>query len=236
MPNALADRAMAPRFSGSLSPSSTAIRDGAGDGLGDGRQRPALGDGDGAAVQVEADRRRQDVTRGDVDRGVDAVELAAEAGERLRRDEHRADPVTRRQQPADRRHALGDEQLVALDAPPGRRVGQLDVVGEPRIACLDGHQHATQSRRLDRAARDRATIEHMSDLCTCRVRCSGSTSPAVDGTFGGLRRTHLDDHSWIDHAPGWLHGEQAVFDQLWHELTGSSARSRCGSAVSPSRG
>ena len=28
----------------------------------------------------------------------------------------------------------------------------------------------------------------------------------------------LDATSWIDVAPGWLHGHEAVFDQLWHEL------------------
>ena len=47
----------------------------------------------------------------------------------------------------------------------------------------------------------------------------GFDEPAVDDTFAGLQRTHLDDHSWLDHAAGWLHGEQAVFDRLWHELS-----------------
>ncbi len=61
----------------------------------------------------------------------------------------------------------------------------------------------------------------------------GFDEPAVDVTFGELRRTHLDDHSWIDHAPGWLHGEQAVFDQLWHELTWSSAHGHDVGAPSP---
>jgi alkylated DNA repair dioxygenase AlkB len=46
----------------------------------------------------------------------------------------------------------------------------------------------------------------------------GFDEPSADDTFSGVRRTHLDDHTWLDHAPGWLHGEQAVFDHLWHEL------------------
>lgn len=42
--------------------------------------------------------------------------------------------------------------------------------------------------------------------------------PAVDPSFGGLRRVELDGTSWLDLAPGWLRGEQAVFDHLVAEL------------------
>lgn len=48
--------------------------------------------------------------------------------------------------------------------------------------------------------------------------------PAVDTSFAGVRRIGLDERSWIDHLPGWLHGEQAVFDALiarlpWRQRT-----------------
>ncbi len=48
--------------------------------------------------------------------------------------------------------------------------------------------------------------------------------PAIDATFGGLRRIELDGSSWLDHLPAWLAGEQVVFDELverldWHQRT-----------------
>lgn len=38
--------------------------------------------------------------------------------------------------------------------------------------------------------------------------------PAVDTSFQLVQRTMLDDDSWIDHAPGWLHGADLVFAEL----------------------
>jgi hypothetical protein len=38
--------------------------------------------------------------------------------------------------------------------------------------------------------------------------------PAVDGEFDGLRRIALDERSWVDHAPGWLHGSDELFTEL----------------------
>ncbi len=38
--------------------------------------------------------------------------------------------------------------------------------------------------------------------------------PAIDASFQHLTRTMLDDESWIDHAPGWLHGADLVFAEL----------------------
>jgi alkylated DNA repair dioxygenase AlkB len=35
-----------------------------------------------------------------------------------------------------------------------------------------------------------------------------------DLVFSTLRRVHLDDVSWVDHAPGWLHGSDEVFSSL----------------------
>ena len=46
----------------------------------------------------------------------------------------------------------------------------------------------------------------------------GSEPVGVDPAFTDLRRTQLDATSWVDVAPGWLHGHEAVFHQLWHEL------------------
>lgn len=52
----------------------------------------------------------------------------------------------------------------------------------------------------------------------------GAADPAVDDSFAGLRRIPLDEGSWLDHLPGWLAGEQAVFDHLvaalpWRQRT-----------------
>jgi alkylated DNA repair dioxygenase AlkB len=48
--------------------------------------------------------------------------------------------------------------------------------------------------------------------------------PAGDASFTGLRRIALDATSWLDHVPGWLAGEQVVFDRLveglvWRQRT-----------------
>ena len=59
-----------------------------------------------------------------------------------------------------------------------------------------------------------ATIEH--------VLVQGSlfavAAPSVDPAFTGLGRILLDDRTWIDHLPGWLQGDQIVFDELQHAL------------------
>ena len=142
MPSARAERAMAPRFSGSLSPSSTAMR-----------RAPAIAsaiDGSGrrsAAATAPRCRSKPTVAastdpRRHEHRGVEGVEASGEAGEDLRRDEHGTDPVPRLEQPLDRRDALGDEHLVALAPASGRGIGQLEVVGEAGIGgVVDGHGH-----------------------------------------------------------------------------------------------
>ena len=38
--------------------------------------------------------------------------------------------------------------------------------------------------------------------------------PSCDHTFTGLRRTWLDEHSWVDHVPFWLRGADLVFGEL----------------------
>ncbi len=38
--------------------------------------------------------------------------------------------------------------------------------------------------------------------------------PAVETDFAAVTRTWLDDNSWVDHAPQWLHGADMVFAEL----------------------
>ncbi len=71
-----------------------------------------------------------------------------------------------------------------------------------------------------------ANIEHVFTL-TPPVRqptLFGREEPAVDGDLGGLTRIPLDDHSWVDHRPGWLRGEEVVFDELCESLTWGQRR------------
>jgi alkylated DNA repair dioxygenase AlkB len=37
---------------------------------------------------------------------------------------------------------------------------------------------------------------------------------AADASYGDLRRIQLDDRSWVDYAPGWLRGSDALFADL----------------------
>jgi alkylated DNA repair dioxygenase AlkB len=37
---------------------------------------------------------------------------------------------------------------------------------------------------------------------------------SFDSTFAGLRRIDLDARSWIDYAPGWVRGSDALFEQV----------------------
>jgi alkylated DNA repair dioxygenase AlkB len=46
----------------------------------------------------------------------------------------------------------------------------------------------------------------------------GLGEPAIDPSFAGLHHIRLDDRTWLDHLPGWLSGDEQVFDQLYHEL------------------
>jgi alkylated DNA repair dioxygenase AlkB len=38
--------------------------------------------------------------------------------------------------------------------------------------------------------------------------------PSIDDTFADVTRTWLDDDSWIDYAPNWLHGADRIFGEL----------------------
>jgi alkylated DNA repair dioxygenase AlkB len=72
----------------------------------------------------------------------------------------------------------------------------------------------------------RANIERVFTL-TPPVRqptLFGREEPAVDGDLRDLERIPLDDHCWVDHRPGWLRGEETVFDELCHSLTWGQRR------------
>ncbi len=43
-------------------------------------------------------------------------------------------------------------------------------------------------------------------------------APAIDPAFRSLHRTHLAYGAWIDHAPGWVAGHDALFDELERAL------------------
>jgi len=50
----------------------------------------------------------------------------------------------------------------------------------------------------------------------------GGGAAALDASFASLRRLHLDASAWVDHAPGWLAGHEALMDDLrrtttWHQ-------------------
>jgi alkylated DNA repair dioxygenase AlkB len=36
----------------------------------------------------------------------------------------------------------------------------------------------------------------------------------IDETFSDVRRVHLDEESWIDHQPGWVHGSDSLFGEV----------------------
>lgn len=54
-----------------------------------------------------------------------------------------------------------------------------------------------------------------------QVSLFGGGEPSIDVTFAGIERTELAHGAWIERLPGWLAGEQTVFDTLvetttWH--------------------
>ena len=42
----------------------------------------------------------------------------------------------------------------------------------------------------------------------------GGRGVSFDTSFAELRRIHLDERSWVDHAPGWVRGSDALFEQI----------------------
>ena len=49
---------------------------------------------------------------------------------------------------------------------------------------------------------------------------------AFDATFRELRRKQLTDGAWVEHAPGWVTGHDALFEQLERRLAWRSERRR----------
>jgi alkylated DNA repair dioxygenase AlkB len=41
-----------------------------------------------------------------------------------------------------------------------------------------------------------------------------ATVPEIDRSFSSLTRIRLDARSWVDHAPGWVHGSDELFAEL----------------------
>lgn len=41
-----------------------------------------------------------------------------------------------------------------------------------------------------------------------------SERPGFDDSFASLRRVELADAAWVDYAPGWVSGHDALFDEL----------------------
>ncbi len=41
-----------------------------------------------------------------------------------------------------------------------------------------------------------------------------SAEPSVDETFSRIRRTELADGAWVEHATGWVSGDDALFDAI----------------------
>jgi hypothetical protein len=42
----------------------------------------------------------------------------------------------------------------------------------------------------------------------------GGETPSIDPAFTSLTRRALDERAWVDHAPGWLTGADALFETL----------------------
>ena len=52
----------------------------------------------------------------------------------------------------------------------------------------------------------------------------GTGEPTFDPTFAGAERTDLAHGAWIERIPGWLQGEQTVFDALVDTTTWQAHR------------
>jgi alkylated DNA repair dioxygenase AlkB len=72
----------------------------------------------------------------------------------------------------------------------------------------------TTDRGALTAGSRRATIEHM----FLQGSLFGTLEPAIDTQFATVSRIALDDASWVDHAPAWLHGDDRVFDELFESM------------------
>ena len=66
-----------------------------------------------------------------------------------------------------------------------------------------------------RSIREDEVMHHLADSELIWQQCLFAfEEPAVDADFAGVARTWLDDETWIDYAPRWLHGADRVFAEL----------------------
>jgi hypothetical protein len=42
----------------------------------------------------------------------------------------------------------------------------------------------------------------------------GGEEASFDSSFAGVRRVDLDSRSWVEHAPGWVRGSDALFERI----------------------
>jgi alkylated DNA repair dioxygenase AlkB len=57
-------------------------------------------------------------------------------------------------------------------------------------------------------------LERVFEPLAWQTSLFGDGPVAGDPAFATLHRTHLDDHSWVDYAPGWLAGSDELFALL----------------------
>ena len=58
----------------------------------------------------------------------------------------------------------------------------------------------------------------------------------LDRTFSRLERIQLDDTAWVDIAPGWVSGSDALFQTMVKRCPGRSGRAFSTSSTASSRG
>jgi len=66
-----------------------------------------------------------------------------------------------------------------------------------------------------RSISDDGRMHQLADADLIWQRCLFAfEEPSIDATFATIERTWLDDDSWIDYAPQWLHGADRIFGEL----------------------
>jgi alkylated DNA repair dioxygenase AlkB len=64
----------------------------------------------------------------------------------------------------------------------------------------------------------------MSTPAPLQASLFGDAQPVVDATFAGIERIELADGAWVERLPGWLTGEQRLFDELVASTSWRAAR------------
>ena len=74
-----------------------------------------------------------------------------------------------------------------------------------------------------RSIRDDGAMHQLAEADLIWQQCLFAfEEPSIDSDFSTVTRTWLDDRSWVDYAPRWLHGADRVFAELiallpWHQ-------------------